>query len=141
MKVAYLDVSGTIDTVMKSINVLKMENAAVVLGGVKLGNKKGLSYTELVGIIGQMLQRIVSSRLSVISANAANGEADAPLLSRDITDSELRETLAARATKKKAAVKKEDQSSDDDDDDDDPSANARLLGSSGGTKSHVVEVT
>ena len=43
MKVAYLDVSGTIDTVMKSINVLKMENAAVVLGGVKLGSKKGMS--------------------------------------------------------------------------------------------------
>ena len=137
MKVAYLDVSGTIDTVMKSINVLKMENAAVVLGGVKLGSKKGMSYNELVGIIGQMLQRIVSSRLSVISANAANGEADAPLLSRDITDSELRETLAARATKKKAAVKKEDQSSDDDGDDedeDDPSVNAR---SNGGSKSHA----
>jgi len=92
VKVAYLDVSGTIDTVMKSINVLKMENAAVVLGGVKLGSKKGMSYTELAGIIGQMLQRIVSSRLSVISANAANGVADGPLLSRgDIADSELRE--------------------------------------------------
>ena len=79
-----------------------MENAAVVLGGVKLGSKKGMSYTELAGIIGQMLQRIISSRLSVISANGANGEADVPLLSRDIADSEheLRETLTARAFKR-----------------------------------------
>mmetsp|Transcript_39990 Transcript_39990/g.83637 ORF Transcript_39990/g.83637 Transcript_39990/m.83637 type:complete len:740 (+) Transcript_39990:2121-4340(+) len=116
VKVAYLDTNFTVDVVMKHVNTLKEKNAEIVLAdGTSLGYHSSLDYSNLAGVIGNALKRMIMMRLAVITGNGASGNADAPLLSSDDSDldSKLYEaTVAARATRKDM-VKMEKYSNND----------------------------
>jgi len=132
VKITYLDSVGTVDIVMRQINMMKQENSRIVLAdGSSIGMKVDMNYRDLSGIIGKSLQGIIQMRTLLKEKNAERGEPDAPLLPHEVEDldSKLKEIIEARderKKKKKTAVMKEkdsssgsDNSDDDEEDDDD----------------------
>ncbi|KAL7534918.1 hypothetical protein ACHAXR_006157 [Thalassiosira sp. AJA248-18] len=113
VKIAYLDTSYTADVVMKHVNTIKEQNAELLLAdGTSLGHNASLDYNKLAGLIGDTLKAVIDMRHAAIMENAANGNADAPLLFERDSDleSKIREAVLARATQKKGALKKEENS-------------------------------
>ena len=129
VKITYLDSVGTVDIVMRQINMMKQENSRIVLAdGSSIGMRVDMNYRDLSGIIGKALLGIIQMRTLLKEKNAESGDPDAPLLPHEVEDldSKLKEIIEARdeSKKKKTAVMKEEDNSsgsdnDDDDEDDD----------------------